>query len=195
MAHSNRINAVSFALAAATATLLLAAGMPAFAQDAPTAPAKAPSQGAQDGELAPARGGARGQGQGAGGARGGRGENPSMGSSMKSMNRAMKSLKDSIGDASKTAENLQFIGEMERGCILAKNAPLPPGLLVGATDDAAKAKLGSAFRKDMIKLAQALLELELAVMNGKLDDAKSMLEKIEEAREHGHKEFGVEEDD
>jgi Cytochrome b562 len=196
MRFTRRLSALALAASAVAATVLLTGGIAVFAQDAPSAaPAKAPTQEAQESDAAPARGGARRPGQEGGGARGARGENPSVGSSMKSMNRALESLKGSIGDPMKLAENLKLIGEMERGCILAKNAPFPADLLKDAADDAAKAKVATHYRKDMIKLTQSLLELELAVMNGKTADAQAMLVKLDAAREHGHEEFGVEDDE
>ncbi len=195
MKTSQRFSRLSFAAVTAVATSLLVAAMPAIAQDAPAAPKSGPTQDAPSGEQAPGRGGARRQGQDGGAARGPRGENPSMGGSMKAMNRALKSLKDSIEDTSKTADNLKLIGDMERGCILAKNAPMPADMLKDAKDDAAKAKVSAHFRRDMVRLAQALLQLELAIMDGKLSEAKSMLEEIEKEREHAHEEFGVKEDE
>ncbi len=198
MTSTHRISRLSLAALAATTTILLAVAMPAIAQDAPVSSKSVPTQeapGAQNGEQAPVRGGSRRAGQDGGAPRGGRGENPSMGGSMKAMNRALKSLTGSIEDASKTADNLKLIGEMERGCILAKNAPLPADILKDAAGDAAKAEVATRFRKDMIRLAQALLELELAVMNGKLSAAKSMLAKIDAEKDHAHEEFGVDEDE
>lgn len=181
MQFTHRLSVLALTASAVAATVFLTGGIAALAQDAPASRAKAPTQEALKSDTAPARGG--------------RGENPSVGSSMKSMNRALESLQGSIADPMKLAENLKLIGEMERGCILAKNAPFPADLLQDAGDDAAKAKVATHYRKDMIRLAQSLLELELAVMNGKTADAQAMLKKLDAAREHGHEEFGVEDDE
>lgn len=115
--------------------------------------------------------------------------------SMKEMGRALRKLRGSIEDASKKAENLQLIGEMERGCINAKNLGVPKDVLSHAADAAAKDKLAVEYRTHLMGLMRQLLDLEQSVMDGKSDEAKSQLAEVFKMQKAGHDAMGLSEEE
>jgi hypothetical protein len=172
----------------------------------PTAPSSAqdtPSQGGQPGQNEGGQGGGSqggGQQRGGpggsregwrGGARGGAASAMNVEGAMKGMNRTLKAMKAAIGDATKKAECLKLVSEMQRDCAAAKSMPLPVAYTKGAADDAAKQKLEAEYAADLRKLMRALLDLEDAIVADTAEEAKALLAKIEEQREHSHKELGV----
>ncbi|MBM4113110.1 MAG: hypothetical protein FJ253_07010 [Phycisphaerae bacterium] len=118
---------------------------------------------------------------------------PSVESSMKSMNRALERLKDSIGDDSKRDANLALVDEMERAAVNAKSQPIPVKLLADAPDDATRATRKTQFRSDLILLLRQMLDLEHAVLVGRVEAAKSHLAELETLRDKAHESLGVDE--
>jgi hypothetical protein len=121
------------------------------------------------------------------------GRQASVGGGMNGMNRALRQLSRQVDDATKKDENLRLINDMQRGCVSAKGAPLPEGVLKKAKDDAAKAKLTDEFRRELIKVMRLLLDIETDIADGKADAAKAKLADLAKIRDHGHEEMGVEE--
>lgn len=140
----------------------------------------------------PERGPERGPGGGGPGGPGGR--QASVEAGMKGMNRAARTLNSQISDASKKDENIRLINEMQRGCATAKGLPLPEEFLKDAKDDAAKAKLIAEYRADMIKMMRTMIDVEEAIIAGKIDQAKAGLDTIEKTRQASHKRLGVKEE-
>lgn len=163
----------------------------AVAQDAPPAGAPGQREGAPR-EGAPREGGQREGGQREGG-RGGRGPGQPMNieGAMKGMNRALKGLQDIVADGTKKADALKLVADMQRNCAVCKALPVPPEFTKGAADDAAKAKIQDGYASDLRKTMRMLLDLEDAIVAGKGDEAKAILAKVGEMREHAHKELGV----
>lgn len=124
-------------------------------------------------------------GGGRGGPRGGADMGVEQG--MKMMNGGLKRLKDTIGDASKKAENLETIGQIQRGALASKNGK--PGHLKGG-----EASL-EAYRKTQIDLFRTLLDLESQVINGETDKAKATYAKLGEMKDAGHDKFMEEENE
>ena len=122
---------------------------------------------------------------GRGGARGG--ETMGVEQGMKMMNGGAKRLKDTIGDASKKAENLEIIGQIQRGALACKNGK--PVHLKGG-----EAAL-EGYRKAQIDLFRTLLDLESQVIAGETDKAKATFGKLAEMKESGHDKFLEEEGD
>ena len=180
-------------LAAIAASLSVAfASAPSAAQDAP--PQGQPVQkeggsggsqprGGQGGGREGSRGGPRGNGPGAGAA--------NVEGAMKGMNRGLKAIKAAMGDAARKPEALRLVSEMQRDCATAKSMPLPAAYTKGAADEAAKQKLEAEYAADMRKLMRMLVDLEDAIAADKADEVKALLARIEEQREHSHKELGV----
>jgi hypothetical protein len=154
---------------------------PRPAPTAPTGPADGqpgdrPPQGPGRGE--PRRGGPGGQPTNVEGA-------------MKLMNGNLRRLKGQISDAAKKDDNLRLIGEVERGCILAKN--MQPERLQDIKDDAERAKLAATFRQDLVDLMRKLLDIEQNLIDGKNEAAASTLQEVVKMRDAGHKAMGVDE--
>ena len=156
-------------------------------------PGTTPPAGGEAKPAAPAgpRGGPR---EGGPGGPGGAERGGGVSGSMKSIGRSLKTLRGQVEDASKKDENLRLIGEMQRGCITAKNQPLPEKLLKDLKTDADKAKNQLLYRTDLIKLARMLLDLEEAVLNGKTAEAKKLADEVAKMRETSHEALGVKDD-
>lgn len=114
--------------------------------------------------------------------------------SMKEMGRALRKLRGSVEDASKKDENLTAIGEMQRGCVNAKNMGAPKGVLKEAADDAAREKMTADYRMHLITVMRTLLDLEESVAAGKLDIAKSQVDEIFKLQKAGHDAMGLKEE-
>lgn len=114
---------------------------------------------------------------------------------MKEMGRAMRKLRASVEDAAKRADNLALIGEMQRGCIGAKNLPVPKEVLAAAADEAAKEKLAVEYRTRLIGVMRQLLDLEVSVMEDKNDVAKTQLDELFKMQKAGHDAMGLSDDD
>lgn len=158
--------------------------------------------GGAGGQGGAGQGGAGGQGGGPGGRQGGpegRGQrgggNFSVEGAMKGMNRALKMLKETVGDAAKKDENLKLVGDIQRNCAIAKSMPVPQDVLRKAPDDAARATIETTYKADMRKLMRLTLDLEDAVIDGKIDQAKALVAKLETTRDDGHKAMGMKDEE
>ncbi len=140
------------------------------------------------------REGERPRGPGGPGGQGGE-RRMSIEGAMKIVNRNTKLLKAQIGDASKRDENLGFVNEMERGCVTAKGLPLPKDVLEHASDDAGKAKMRAEYRTQMLVMLKKLIQLDEAIGEGKLDQAKATLEELLALRDKTHKDMGVKDEE
>jgi hypothetical protein len=114
---------------------------------------------------------------------------------MKGMNRSLRQLRDQIADATKKDENLRLIGEMERTVATVKLMGLPADMLAQANDDAAKAKMTTAFRTDLIGALRKLLDIEQDIADGKGESARGRLDELIALRDAAHKELGVSDDE
>lgn len=119
---------------------------------------------------------------------------PSVGGGMRAMNRAAKLLSRQLEDPAKRDENLKLINDMERGCVMAKGLPVPDELLEKAPDSAARAALSKDYHARLLGLLRALVELETAYTDGKLDEAKAKFASIPELKADAHKAVGLDDD-
>jgi hypothetical protein len=182
-----------FAAAALALAAFVAVG--AAWQPAPSAPAQPPATPSTGGDKAPAQPtppGPRGPGARGPGGQGARG--PNVEAAMKGMDRAVKQLGKQITDASKKEENLRLVNDMERGCVMAKGAPVPQDVLAKAKDDAEKAKWSAEYRKQLFSALRVMVDLEQDILDGKNDDAAKKLAQITKLREESHKILGVKEE-
>ncbi|MBI1191357.1 MAG: hypothetical protein GC200_11840 [Tepidisphaera sp.] len=167
---------------AASVMGVMVLGGTAFAQPAGEAPSKQP-EGAQ-----PRRPRAQfGEGR--------EGRGPSVEGAMKAMGRSLKALKGQIADANKKEENLSLVAAMEMACVNAKGGKPGGPAMKAAKTDAEKQELTAKFRAHLIHLGHALLDLESQVMEGKTDEAKASIEKIEKIRDEGHHLMGLDKED
>ena len=121
----------------------------------------------------------------------GRSDGGSVEVAMETMSRAFKHLRDIADDGTKRDDAVRTIGEMQRACIAAKNLGLPPNVMKGAKDDAAKALLADTFRSDLIALLRKLLDLEQSVMDGKQAAIAAQLADVAKMRDDAHQSLGV----
>lgn len=186
----------TFAFASAVASLAFAA----WAMQPETKPA--PKEGEKQKDAQPVRpeGAPKGpqgdrpqRGPGGPGGPGGR-EGFGAEAGMKMMNRALKTLKGQVTDASKKDDNLRLINEMQRGCVTAKGATLPPDVLKKAKDEAEKAKWQKDYRASLLATLRKLVDAEQAILDGKGSDADKLLSEIAKTRDEMHKAMGVDED-
>jgi soluble cytochrome b562 len=154
-----------FALAATAAGFMLA--MQPESRPADTKPASQPA--GQPGERGPGR--ARGTGT----------DFADVEQAMKALNAGMRALKNSLDDASKKTDNLTTVTRMQHAAVFSKNRK--PDHLKGG--DASL----DAYRKTLIDLTRALLDLETQILEGKAADAKATLAKLSEMQDKGHEQF------
>jgi len=131
---------------------------------------------------------------GPGGGFGGQGRQASVEAGMKMMNRAARTLNTQISDASKKEDNIRLINDMQRGCATAKGLPLPAEFFKDVKDDAAKAKITAEYRADLIKIMRSMIDVEVAISEGKTAEAKAGLDAIEKIRQASHTRLGVKEE-
>ena len=113
-------------------------------------------------------------------------------SGMSLMNRGLRTLKKQIADPTKKDENLKLIGDVERGCVIAKNAT-PERQLNAVEDKAKRDETAIAYRRQLLKVLSKLVKMETAVMDGKNDEASATLDEIVKLRDEGHEMMGVDE--
>jgi len=114
---------------------------------------------------------------------------------MKGMNRAVKVLGKQVGDATKKEENLRLVNDIQRGAVAAKGQPVPKDVLEKGKDDGERTKMSEGYRKNLIALVRKTLDLEEAILAGKADDAKKMVDEIVKIRDEGHKAMGLKDED
>lgn len=102
---------------------------------------------------------------------------------MKGMNRAVRNLGRAI-DGTGTAEDaLKAVAEAQAACATCRMFQPEH-----ANGDAAKV---AEYRKHLIGVSRALLDIEEQLLAGKNAEAKAALEKIKGLQEEGHKALGV----
>jgi metal-responsive CopG/Arc/MetJ family transcriptional regulator len=197
-------------LAALAAALIAAPTYFAFAQPGtdpkpapptttPQSPAPADAPKPADGDHAPQPGteGPRRGREGGPGGPGGPGGRPDQGGApasvrqaMSMMNRALRTFRKQASDASKKDENLKLIADMQRGCLAAKSL-IPERALNRAKDQTKKDELAITYRKQLISLMDKLLKIETAILDGKGEDARTLVDEIMALRDHSHELLGV----
>ncbi len=165
------LGALSFLAAPLAAQDSKPAGQPTQAQ--PGQP-----EGRQPGER-------RGQPGGPGGARMGGPQNAE--GAMKGMNRAIRNLGRALEGTGTADDALKAIVEAQASC--AQCRMFKPE---AAKDDAAKV---TEYRKRLIAVSRALLDMEEQIMGGKTADAKAGIEKLKKMSEEGHEALGVKDED
>jgi hypothetical protein len=111
-------------------------------------------------------------------------------SAMKAMNRGQKALQENLANPAKRDDNLRAVGEMQQACVAAKNQT-PNMLHRGVGDEAEKAKVTLEYRKDLLALARALLDLEQAILDNRPDAAAKALDEVIRQRAEAHRERGI----
>jgi soluble cytochrome b562 len=107
---------------------------------------------------------------------------------MKVLNRGLKFTIANLENAEQRERLLETISQMQRASLFSKLEKLdhiPEGR------DAADFQ--AEYRRHAIRNTIMLLDLELQILQGKMDDAKATIKKIEDYRDKSHAEFQVEE--
>jgi soluble cytochrome b562 len=105
---------------------------------------------------------------------------------MKAQNKSLRTLKRQVDDASKKDDNLALIATAKKSVDAAakldpaKTRDIPAG---------EKAAYLDKYHAEMKELAKTWDDLEAAVKDGKVDDAKKIFEKLADQKEKGHKDF------
>lgn len=109
---------------------------------------------------------------------------------MKAMNKNLRTLKRQVADATKKDENIQLIAGIKKS--IDASIKLQPA----QTKDipaAEKAAYLDKYKAQMTDMHKMFDELDAAVKAGKGDAAAAIFEKLSQAKEKGHKDFGADE--
>lgn len=90
-------------------------------------------------------------------------------------------------EAKDTAKLLPAILEMQKAAYEAKTEAIPK--MADEKDAKAKEELGQGFRLQMIELEKNLLDVEAALVQGKLDDAAKAFDKVKGSKKAGHDKY------
>jgi hypothetical protein len=115
------------------------------------------------------------------------GGDPSIEDSMQSLQAGFKGLDRAIGKG-EVDKALEIVVDMQKAAQEAKLGT--PGKAAEVSDAAEKAKFLSGFRLKVIDLQRALLDVEAALVQGKPEDAKKVLDtQIKALKKEGHDAF------
>ena len=107
---------------------------------------------------------------------------------MKAINKGTKSLRRMLEDVAQKDTALALLVELE-GHALAAKLLVPQRLAEAAEDDKADFMLG--FRSGIIGLISGMLEVELAVLEERQDDAVESFKSLLKLRNASHKKFKI----
>lgn len=102
---------------------------------------------------------------------------------MEVMDKGMKALRRSVGDAAKTADNLTLVRGMKAAAL--ESLPLCPEPFT-PMDATQKEVWRIGFERRMLAVADGLLLLEQALIEGRLEDAKKQYEAMGKLKKEGH---------
>ncbi|RYD75606.1 MAG: hypothetical protein EOP84_18040 [Verrucomicrobiaceae bacterium] len=105
---------------------------------------------------------------------------------MATINKSLRTLKRSIGDASKKEENLALLKKINEAVVEA--CKLEPKK---TKDQADKTAYLTKYKEQMDALGKTFHELEVAIKADKQDEAKAIFEKLSKQKEKGHTDFEV----
>jgi len=176
-------------LAAAGLAITLSVQSPVVAQPEPVKVQPQPAQPNRIGRPGPGERFREGQPGQPGRPSAGAPEFRNLGQAMKVMNRGLKFTITNLEVADQRARLLETLSQMQRAAIFCKDATLDE---IPAGKD--KESVQAEYRRHGVRNAIMLLDLELQVLQGKIDDAKATIKKIEDYRDKSHEEFQVEDE-
>ena len=109
---------------------------------------------------------------------------------MEALNRDVRRLSRQLDQADKNSSSLELIADMESHVLAAKLLEPPMATTLSGRK---KDEFLVAYRKQMIVLLDALLEMERQVLEGKNSDAKETFQKLQQIESEGHSKFREEE--
>jgi len=110
---------------------------------------------------------------------------------MNELYNGLRTLRKSLKDESRDAESLATLCAMQRGALIAKSETPP---LTAKQPADAQAGFVLDYRRQMIAVTRDLLEAENLLLQGKREEARSMLRKVHESEEEGHETFTEDEE-
>lgn len=120
------------------------------------------------------------------------GEEGPLHDAMESLNRGMRSLRRSVGDPEKAAENLELLRGMQKSALEA--LPLCPEPFQPLSDLEQRAwRIG--YERKILAVADGLLQLELAIAEGRFDAAKEIYSHLGGLKKEGHDTYVPEEEE
>lgn len=105
---------------------------------------------------------------------------------MQAMQTAFRTLNGQIADATKIQDNLKLLQEFEAAVIASKNT-VPP--MVAAMPEAERGARITEFKKTMVKLLKATLDVEDALLAGDAAKAQTALAALQPIQQEGHRGF------
>jgi soluble cytochrome b562 len=109
---------------------------------------------------------------------------------MEEIESAVKRLRRSLRDDANRADSLALVVEMQRATLASKGlAPKRAATLEGE----ARARFEREYRRTMVDLLSAQLELEAALLDGDLEAAKAAFTRVRDFEDSGHERFSEEE--
>ena len=110
---------------------------------------------------------------------------------MSSTNKILRSLKRQLTDPAKKDENVGMVGKIKAN--LDEAVKLQPKKTKDVPE-AEKTAYIEKYKKQITELKKTFEDIETALKAGKVDDAKTLFDKLAEQKEKGHKDFGADDE-
>ena len=110
---------------------------------------------------------------------------------MSAMNKSLRMLKRQLTDATKKDENVAMVGKIKAS--LDEAVKLEPKKTKDVPE-AEKTAYLEKYKKQITDLKKTFEDIETALKAGKLDEAKTLFDKLAEQKEKGHKDFGADDE-
>lgn len=105
---------------------------------------------------------------------------------MEALEKSFKALRRSIRDEAQVAASLQNICDLQAAVLKCKL--LQPPMIAGVPAEEQAAFI-IAYRKEMLTLLKASIEMEEALLDGRHDETRAIYKKIHDTEESGHEKF------
>jgi len=105
---------------------------------------------------------------------------------MEALEKSFKALRRSIRDEAQVAASLEHVGAIQAAVL--KTKVLEPPMLANVPA-AEQAAFLVSFRKDMLALLRATIDMEEALLDGRFDETREIYKKIHDTEESGHEKF------
>lgn len=102
---------------------------------------------------------------------------------METLDRGMKGMRRTITDPEKTAENLERLREMQAAALLSVGHCPDPFTPMSETD---KRVWRIGFERKMLAVTDGLLQIELALVEGRHDEAREFYSQLTGLKKEGH---------
>ena len=116
-------------------------------------------------------------------------EETPLGKEMEKISKAIKAINRNIGDAAQKDANLAKLADAKTACAAASKLDPAKTKDVPAAE---KAKFLEGYKASMQEMGKGLDALKAAIEGGKTDDAKGIIEKLNNGKKEGHKKYKAE---